>query len=58
MSRELPGVFCAFSNHTSNGFIWQHIVLYSLMETSICCHIWVTDGGVAGALTLVRCDAV
>jgi hypothetical protein len=35
MGREVCGVFCVFSNHTSNGLIWQHIVLYSLMETEV-----------------------
>jgi len=35
MGRELPGVFCVFNNHNSNGLIWQHIVLYLWMEIEV-----------------------
>jgi hypothetical protein len=42
MGRELPVVFYVFSNHASKGLIWQHFVLYSLIETEIYAGIFET----------------
>ena len=35
LSRELHGVFCVFTCHTSNGLICQHFILCSVMESEV-----------------------